>query len=73
MDDCEKALSRELPVQFVAPGEPIPGQTEEVAGLMAAMESYDSVIDMSETARTFGVELTPLEVVVGRMFGGAST
>jgi hypothetical protein len=40
---------------------------------MAAMERYDSVIDMSETARTFGVELTPLEVVVGRMFGSASS
>jgi hypothetical protein len=48
-------------------------QGAEVAGLMAAMESYDSVIDMADTARTFGVELTPLEMVAGRMFGGAGS
>jgi uncharacterized protein YbjT (DUF2867 family) len=65
---CEKALGWELQVRFVAPGEPIPGQREEVAGLMAAMERYDSVIDMAQTARTFGLNLTPLEVVVGRLF-----
>ena len=70
---CERAMGRDLPVQFAAPGEPIPGQGEEVAGLMAAMESYDSVIDMADTARTFGVELTPLEMVAGRMFGGAGS
>jgi uncharacterized protein YbjT (DUF2867 family) len=69
---CGKALGRELPLQFVAPGEPMPGQTEAIAGLMAAMESYDSVIDMDETARTFGVKLTPLEVVAKRMFAGRS-
>jgi uncharacterized protein YbjT (DUF2867 family) len=69
---CGKAQGRELPLQFVAPGEPMPGQTEAIAGLMAAMESYDSVIDMDETARTFGVELTPLEVVAKRMFAEQS-
>ncbi len=70
---CGRALGRELPVQFVAPGKPIPGQREEVAALMATMERYDSVIDMAEAARTFGVELTPLEVVADRMFGGTSS
>jgi len=29
--------------------------------MFSAMETYDSVIDMDETARTFGVALTPLE------------
>lgn len=70
---CEKALGCELPLRFVAPGGTMPGQSEEVAGLMAAMESHDSIIDMSETARTFGLALTPLEVVVGQMFERASS
>jgi uncharacterized protein YbjT (DUF2867 family) len=70
---CEKAMGRELPVRFVAPGEAIPGQREEVGGFMAAMESYDSMLDMAETARTYGVALTPLEVVAERMFGGAGS
>jgi uncharacterized protein YbjT (DUF2867 family) len=69
----EKALGRELPMRLVAPGEPIPGQSEEIAAVMAAMESHDSVIDMVDTARTFDVELTPLEVVVGRLIGRASS
>ncbi len=38
---------------------------------MWGLESYDSVVPMDEIARTFGVALTPLEVVAGRMFGGA--
>jgi hypothetical protein len=70
---CEKAMGRELPVRFVAPGEAIPGQREEVGGFMAAMESYESMLDMAETARTYGVALTPLEVVAERMFGGAGS
>jgi uncharacterized protein YbjT (DUF2867 family) len=68
---CQRVLGRELPVRFVAPGEPIPALSEEAAGLMVTWERYDSVIDMAETARTFGLELTPLEVVMNRMFAGA--
>lgn len=66
---CEKVLGRELSVRFVAHGEPVPGWAEQTAAIMAAMERDDSAIDMADTACTFGVELTPLEVVVGRMFG----
>jgi uncharacterized protein YbjT (DUF2867 family) len=68
---CQKVLGREVPVRFVAPGEPIPALSEEAAGLVATWECYDSVIDMAEMARTFGLELTPLEVVMNRMFAGA--
>jgi NADH dehydrogenase len=70
---CEKAVGQGLPLRFVAPGEPLPGQPEGVAGIMAAMESYDSVVDMAETARSFSVALTPVDVVVGRLFGGAGS
>jgi NADH dehydrogenase len=68
---CEKVLGRELATRFVAMGEPIPDQSPEIAGLMTAMESYDSVVDMRENARTFGVALTPLEAVLSRMFAQA--
>ena len=40
---------------------PIPGLTELVSGLLGALETFDSPVDMSETARTFGVEPTALE------------
>ena len=67
---CEQVLGLEIPVQFAAPGEPIAGMPEEVVQLMAALETFDSVVDMKGTARTFGVELTTLDVIIGRMFAG---
>ncbi|MFO7697738.1 MAG: SDR family oxidoreductase [Anaerolineae bacterium] len=65
-----QVLGQELPLQFVAPGDPIPGLPDLVPPVLAAMESYDSPIAMDETARTFGVELTPLVSVIGAMLGG---
>ncbi len=70
VDAFGQALGQELPVQFVAPGEPIPGLPEMVPPVLAAMESYDSPIPMQEVARTFGVEQTALASVVRRMLSG---
>lgn len=67
VDAFSRAVGQKLPVQFVAPGEPIAGLPDIVPGMLAAMETYDSPIPMGESARTFGVELTPLSSVVGRM------
>jgi NADH dehydrogenase len=68
----ERALERSLSIDWIAPGElipnlpPVPGLTELVSGLMAALETFDSPIDMAETARTFGVQLTALDAIVNR-------
>jgi hypothetical protein len=57
-------------VQSIAPGEllpdlpPVPGLTELVSGLLSALETFDSPIEMTETTRTFGVQLTSLEELV---------
>jgi hypothetical protein len=51
----------------------VPGVDEGLLGLLAGMDMYDSVLDMSELSRTFGIEPTPLEVIVGQMFGGAGS
>jgi uncharacterized protein YbjT (DUF2867 family) len=56
-----RVLGRDIPVRFVSPGEPVPGLPEQVIGLVAGMETYDSVVDTSGLARTFGVELTAVE------------
>lgn len=53
-------LGREIPVQTVPPGQPAPGLPEVVGQLLAGMETYDSPIDSSDLARTFGV--TPTSV-----------
>ncbi|HEX6052796.1 MAG TPA: SDR family oxidoreductase [Gemmatimonadaceae bacterium] len=63
----ERAIGRSVSVQWIAPGEllpdlpPIPGLTELVSGLLAALETFDTPVDMSETARTFAVPLTSLD------------
>jgi NADH dehydrogenase len=61
VDTFGQVLGQELPVRFVSPGEPIPGLPEMVPSVLAALETYDSVIPMDEMARTFGVEQTTLK------------
>jgi hypothetical protein len=51
-------------------GEPVPGVVEDAQPLRWGFETYDSLVDMEETARTYGVELAGLEAVAGRMFLG---
>ncbi len=62
----ERVLGHRIQVRSVAPGEPVPGLPQMVAQLLAGLDTYDSPIDMTETARTFGIQLTPLEEVVRR-------
>jgi NADH dehydrogenase len=73
----ERALGRPIPVRTIAPGAllpdlpPVPGLAEVVSGMLAVLETFDSPIEMTETARTFGVRLTPLEEAVRREAAGA--
>lgn len=55
-----RELGREVPVRSVQPGQPVPGLPDVVAQLLAMMETYDSPIDSSELAGTYGVTQTPL-------------
>ena len=58
---AERIVGHKIETRSVAPGESIEGLPPGVAGLLFAMETYDSPIDMDETARTYGVTLTPIE------------
>jgi uncharacterized protein YbjT (DUF2867 family) len=57
----ERVLGHQIPVRSVAAGSPVPGFPQMVAQLLAGLDTFDSPIDMTETARTFGIQLTPLE------------
>jgi NADH dehydrogenase len=63
----ERVLERQIVIRPVAPGTllpnlpPVPGLTELVSALMTTLETFDSPVDMSETARTFGVTMTSVE------------
>lgn len=52
-------VGRELGVRRIQPGEMLPGLPAVVSGLMAGTDTYDSPMEMTETARAFGVHLTP--------------
>ena len=68
----ESQLGREIPVHTVGPGEPVPGMPEQVNGLFQMLETYDSPLDMSALAATFGVTPTGLEDFV-RAFVSTAT
>ncbi|MDQ3573408.1 MAG: SDR family oxidoreductase [Actinomycetota bacterium] len=57
----EHELGREIPVHTVRPGEPVPGMPEQVNGLFQALETYDSPLDMTAMAVTYGVTPTGLD------------
>lgn len=54
----EQRLGRPIQIVSLSPGQPLPGLPEIVAGLMARLDTYDSVIEMGATAKTFGVQQT---------------
>jgi uncharacterized protein YbjT (DUF2867 family) len=68
----ERVFGRSLSVQSVAPGEAVPGLPEAIQPLAWLLDSYDSPLDMTETARTFGVRQRTLEEYVRQMFVGVS-
>lgn len=57
----EQVLDRELRVEWVQPGDPVPGLPDAMAPLLAAQETYDSAIPMDETAAAYGVDLRSVE------------
>ncbi len=69
---ASRVLGRQLPVQNIQPGQPIPTLAPPLdlaIGLMVAgFEQHEVVIDSTEVARKFGVKLTPAETVLRNMF-----
>jgi NADH dehydrogenase len=67
----ERVIGRDIPIQSVAPGDPGLGLPEPMPSLLASMDTYDSPLDMSELARTFGVSLTSIDAFVREDLGRA--
>ena len=67
----ERALGRDVPLVTLAPGQPLPGLPEAIGQLMTGLESYDSVIPMTQTTRAFGVTQTNLDQFVRSMLASA--
>ena len=57
----EQAVGHKVPVQSFAPGQPIPGFPDAMVQLITGFDMYDSVIEMNELTKSFGVKLTSME------------
>jgi NADH dehydrogenase len=68
IDIVERSLRQEIPVRYV-PQDSAGEGISPVAHLMI-LEKFQDAVEMSETARTFGVTLTPVEKVLRRLFAG---
>lgn len=69
----EQELGREVPVRTVAPGNPVPGMPDQVNGLFQMLETYDSPLDMSAMAATYGVTWTTLKDFVHAFVSAATS
>lgn len=56
----EAELGREIPVRTIEPGEPVPGLPEVITPLLAALDTYDSPMDMTQLSAQYGVRPTTL-------------
>lgn len=68
----EQHLGYPIRVRRVSLGEPVPIVPPAAWPLFAAFETFDSRIDMTATARTFGVPPTSLATYVQQTYGMAS-
>ena len=69
VDAAGKAMGQALPVNYVQPGSEMPLLPPIAGGTLSAWETFETFIDMGDRPAQFGVELTPLPVVMQRMFG----
>jgi uncharacterized protein YbjT (DUF2867 family) len=57
----ERTLGREVPTLSASLGTSVPGLPDAVSGVLTALETYDSPLDMTEPSRTFGVPPSTLD------------
>ena len=56
-----RVTGRQIEVRSIQPNQPVPGIPDPVLPLLAALDTFDSVLDMKEVSHQFGVELTSME------------
>lgn len=74
--ETSRIIGRELPVQNLQPGQPIPTLPppidQFIGFLLAGLEQQDDVVDSTSTARTYAISLTPARTVLKRLFGSGA-
>ncbi|GAA1510624.1 SDR family oxidoreductase [Kribbella lupini] len=60
VDVFEQELGRPVGLRTVPPGQPVPGMPDFAAELLAMLNTYDSDVDSTDLASSFGVTPTPV-------------
>jgi NADH dehydrogenase len=63
-----RTMGFSLPVQYLPIGSQVPLLPDEVGGLLNAMETFETFVDMNETAPAYGITLTTLDEYIQRTF-----
>jgi hypothetical protein len=61
-------MGASLPVTYLPLGSDVPLLPPEVSSLLNGMETFETFVDMTETAPAYGVELTTLDKYIRRTF-----
>lgn len=69
VDAAGAAMGQALPVNYVSPGAEMPLLPPLAGAMLSAWETFEVFIDMGDLPAQYGVELTPLPVVLQAMFG----
>jgi NADH dehydrogenase len=68
----EAALGRAVPTRSVPLGTSVSGLPDAVSGVLSALETYDSPLDMTEASRAFGVPPSTLDDFVRQFVARAA-
>ena len=63
-----KALGKQLPMHYLPLGSQVPLLPDEVGGLLNGMETFETFVDMAETAPAYGIKLTTLDEFIEHTF-----
>jgi uncharacterized protein YbjT (DUF2867 family) len=63
-----QAMGAPLPVQYLPLGSQVPLMPDEVSALLNGMETFETFVDMGQTAPAYGVKLTTLDEYIRRTF-----
>lgn len=61
-------MGAQLPVNYLPPGSPVPLLPTGASDLLSVLETFETFVDMNETASAYGVRLTTLDEFMSRMF-----
>lgn len=68
VNTVSKTVGQDLPVNYVTFEQPVPLLPEGVPDMLRAMETFETAIDMSQTAPLYGVKLTSLDSFARQFF-----